>query len=101
MGHPVHVAPVVEWDINITFPADILVGNLYWLDRQGHDNVIHETAKVHDGARLNRTILGPNVQIRHPIALDQVVILADTTVDLDQDLRNAVVYGEHVVSCEK
>jgi len=99
MGHPVHVAPVVEWDLNITFPVDILVGNQYWREREGLDNVVDETAEIHGDARLRRTVIGPNVRIIHPIALDNVVVLPNTVVDANRDLTNAVIYEDHLIEC--
>jgi len=99
MGHPVHVAPVVEWDLNITFPVDILVGNQYWREREGLDNVVDETAEIHGDARLRRTVIGPNVKIVHPIALDNVVVLPNTVVEANRDLTNAVIYEDHLIEC--
>jgi NDP-sugar pyrophosphorylase family protein len=99
MGHPVHVAPVVEWDLNITFPADILVGNRYWLEREGLDNVVHESARIHPEAKLSGAVIGRNVEVVHPIRLDDVVVLPETRVDADRDLKSAVIYGKHVVEC--
>ncbi len=97
MGHPVFVAPVVEWDLNITFPRDVLEGNRYWRKRKGLDNVVHDSATVHDGATLDGAVLGPNVQVTAPVALRDVVVIADTVID--RPLERVVVYGEHVIDC--
>lgn len=99
LGHPVHVAPVVEWDLNITFPKDILEGNRYWREREQVDNAVHETAEVHPDAVLRGAVIGANARITQPIRLDNVVVLPDTVVDSSEDLRDAVLYGSHVVDC--
>lgn len=98
MGHPVFVAPVVEWDLNITFPVDILVGNRFWRERLGETNIVDPTARVHDGAKLSGVVLGENTVVDSPVTLDNVVVLPDTTVN--QDLTDAVLYGEHVIRCD-
>lgn len=99
LGYPVHVAPVVEWDLNITFPKDILEGNRYWLEREGLENVVHASADVHPDAVLRGAVIGARAQVTHAITLENVVILADTVVDSDADLRDAVIFGDHVVHC--
>ena len=88
LGHRVFVAPVVEWDLNITFSAgDILVGNRYWRERLGLANVVAPEAEVHPEARLSGAMVGARAKIRHPIALDNVVVFADADVGVREAPR--------------
>lgn len=100
LGQAVYVAAVVEWDLNITFPSDILVGNRFWRERLGLDNVIADTAEVHPGARLSGTVLGRGVKVTHPVRMENVVVLPDTVVASERDLVDAVLYGDYLVECE-
>lgn len=99
LGHKVFVAPVVEWDLNITFARDILVGNRFWRERMGVANVIAEGADVHPQARLSGAIVGARARVVHPIGLDNVVVFDGTVVDSREDLRDCLVFKEQLVRC--
>jgi dTDP-glucose pyrophosphorylase len=99
LGHDVRVAPVVEWDLNITFAGDILAGNRYWLGRLGLENLVAPDAEVHPEARLSGVVVGPRAKIARPIALEDVVVLADALVASDQDLAGCVCFREQIVRC--
>ena len=101
LGHKVFVAPVVEWDLNITFAADILVGNRFWRERLGLANVVAPGAEVHPGARLSGAIVGAGARIRHPIALDNVVVFAGADVDSQEDLSDCLLFRDQIVRCKR
>jgi NDP-sugar pyrophosphorylase family protein len=100
LGHKVFVAPVVEWDLNITFAGDILVGNRYWRERLGLSNLIAEGAVIDPGARLSGAIVGRGARIRHPIALDNVVVFAGADVDTREDLADCLFFRDQIVRCK-
>lgn len=99
LGQKVFVAPVVEWDLNITFPADILEGNRYWRRRLGQENVVAPDAVVHPGARLAGAVIGPRARVRHPIRLEDVVVFEDTDLSGTDDLCGCLVFGQQIVRC--
>lgn len=99
LGHRVFVAPVVEWDLNITFASDILVGNRYWRERTGAANVIAPDAEVHPGARLQGAVIGPRARVRHPISLENVVVFAGTELDSREDFADCLFFRDQVVRC--
>lgn len=99
LGQKVHVAPVVEWDLNITFPVDILEGNRYWRELIGARNVVAADALLHPGTRLEGAVLGAGVRVRNPILLEDVVAFEGTDVTSSEDLSGCLIFGEQVVRC--
>jgi dTDP-glucose pyrophosphorylase len=99
LGQKVFVAPVVEWDLNITFPVDILEGNRYWRERLGQRNVVAPDVVLHPGARLEGAVLGAGVKVRHGIALEDVVVFEGTDVTSREDLAGCLLFGEQIVRC--
>jgi dTDP-glucose pyrophosphorylase len=98
-GLKVAAEAVVDWDLNVTFPRDLLTGNLRWLEHVRQDNIVDASARVHPGARLERSVLGRDVVVDAPIAIRESVILPGTVVTGPDDLRRAIVSREIVTRC--
>lgn len=98
-GYKVAVEPVVEWDLNVTFPGDLLDGNIAYLQHLGVDNLVDETATVEDGVELSRCVVGAQSTIKGPGRLADTVVLPGTTVEAGQDLRRALVSPDLISRC--
>jgi len=98
-GWTVHHHPIVERDLNLTKPADLLAINLIELDRRGLTELVGEHVRMPDGARIHRSVIGEGVLIRHPIRISNSVIMPHVVVDARQDLDCVVMDGEHSVYC--
>ena len=98
-GHKVVTEPVIDWDLNVTFPGDLLDGNIAWLDRMGMDNLIDPTAMVDENVSLDRCIVAPRAQLKGPRRLSQTVILPDTVLDAGEDLHRALVSHDLIARC--
>lgn len=96
-GFKVAAESVIDWDLNVTFPKDLLTGNLQWLKHAGVDNLVAPTARVHAGAKLVRAVVGEGVIIDAPVVIEDSVILPNSRVD--EDLRRAIVSRELVIRC--
>lgn len=98
-GLKVAAEAVIDWDLNVTFPRDLLEGNLSWLRHVGRDHAIDPGATVHAGARLERCVVGPGVRITAARELKECVVLADTEVGPGEPLTRALVSGDLVIRC--
>jgi dTDP-glucose pyrophosphorylase len=98
-GWIVHHQPIVERDLNLTKPEDLLTINLLELDRRGLPHLIHELVTLPPGARVERSVIGEGVLVRHPIRISNSVILPNVVVDSKHDLDCVVMDGEHSVYC--
>jgi dTDP-glucose pyrophosphorylase len=91
------VEPVVTWDLNITFPRDLLEGNLAYLRAVGAENLVDPTARVEGSVRLEGCVVGARCVLEGPRMLRHCVVLPDTRLAPGEDLVRAIVGGELVI----
>ena len=98
-GYHVRHHPIVERDLNLTKPEDLLTINLIELERKGLSQLVGEQVETPPGTRIERSVIGDGVVIRHPIRISNSVIMPGVTVEAKQDLDAVVMDGEHSVYC--
>jgi glucose-1-phosphate thymidylyltransferase len=98
-GWVVHHHAIVERDLNLTKPEDLLAINLLELDRRGISHLVADRVTLPEGARVVRSVIGEGVLVRHPISITNSVILPNVVVDVKHDLDGVVMDGEHSVYC--
>jgi NDP-sugar pyrophosphorylase family protein len=90
-GFPVYAADVVDWDMNITIPDDLLACNVELLRRKDRPNLIGEAVQMHAGATVQNSIIGDNVWIQHPIEIRDSLIFAQSVVTTRKALHGSIV----------
>ena len=98
-GYNVRHTPIVERDLNLTKPDDLLMINLMELRRHGLTSLVDESTVVPRGASITNSVIGPGVVIQHPIRIANSVIMAGVVVDSRGDLDGVVMSSEHSVQC--
>ena len=98
-GWIVHHHQVVERDLNLTKPEDVLAINLLELDRRGLTSLLADRVTLPEGTQVERSVIGEGVLVRHPIRIVNSVILPNAVVDSKHDLDGVVMDGEHTVYC--
>lgn len=98
-GYIVHHHPIVERDLNLTKPDDLLAINLLELERSGLSHLIDQSVSFPEGTQIVRSVIGRGVVIRHPIKISRSVIMPGVTVTATSDLDSVVMDGEHTVYC--
>jgi dTDP-glucose pyrophosphorylase len=98
-GWIVHHHAIVERDLNLTKPEDVLAINLIELDRRGLPHLIADRVTLPAGTRIERSIIGEGVLVRHPIRIVNSVILPNAVIDAKHDLDGVVMDGEHTIYC--
>ena len=98
-GYIVHHHAIVERDLNLTKPDDLLTINLIELSRRGLPHLIGERVTAPSGVTIERSVIGDQVIIRHPIRITNSVIMPNVVVDATNDLDSVVMDGEHSVYC--
>ena len=99
-GNRVRPANVIEQDINLTNPGDLLRCNLLHARRNGLDDVIGEGSSVHPGAQLENCVIGAGVTIAHPIRITNSVVFDRTRVDTAVDLDRVIFTPGGLVDCQ-
>ena len=98
-GYVVRHQPIVNRDLNLTKPDDLLAINLFELDQRGLPHLIGDRVTVPEGTRIERSVIGDGVVILHPIRISNSVIMPNVTVDTTSDIDSVVMDGEHLVHC--
>jgi dTDP-glucose pyrophosphorylase len=98
---PVLISEVVSWDMNITFPADVLACNLYQLQRLGKKALIGNEITLHPDAVVENCVIGDGVVVRHPIRISNCVVFPYTTVTSTDDVDRFVLSPEHQIDCRQ
>ena len=68
-GYHVCHHPIVERDLNLTKPEDLLAINLIELGRKGLEHLVGERVSAPSGTRIERSVIGEGVHVRHPIRI--------------------------------
>ncbi len=96
----VETAEVVEEDVNISTPADLLRCNLEELDRLGVANLIGPEAVIAPTAHLRRCIIGAGARIGGKVNLEDCLVFPSVTIgDPQRPLRNHIVTAEVYIDC--
>ncbi len=98
-GYITHHHPIVERDLNLTKPSDLLTINLIELARAGLSKLVEPTASLVPGVTVERSVIGKGVTVTHPIKITDSIILPGVTVTASTDLDAVVMDGEHTVYC--
>lgn len=98
-GLPVYAADVVRWDVNLTFPRDVLTCNLFELESRGLGRLVGDRAEIHPGARLTNVVVGEGATIAKPIHVRNTVVFPDAKVTATHDVDTYIVTPEHEIDC--
>lgn len=98
-GYVVKHYPIVERDLNLTKPEDLLLINLLELKRQGLGALIDPSAVLPAAATVENSVIGAQAVVRHPIRITNSVIMSGVVVDSDTDLDSVVMSSDATVHC--
>jgi dTDP-glucose pyrophosphorylase len=98
-GYLVKHHPIVERDLNLTKPDDLLVINLLELKRHGLASLVDPSATIAAGAEITNSVIGAHARVQHPIRIANSVIMPGVLVTSTTDLDAVVMSGEHTVHC--
>ena len=87
------------WDLNLTFPYDLLAANILALSHQGQAALVSPDSNVHPECQLHQCVIGPNVEITEPITIERSLVFDGATVPVHEPLDRVVVTPDKVVDC--
>jgi dTDP-glucose pyrophosphorylase len=88
--YPVRVAPVVQWDMNLTYIGDLIACCVHQLSALGQRFLVGHGCSIADGVELIDTVVGDNVTITRPTAFERCVVLSDVVLREGGRHRDAV-----------
>ena len=95
-GHRVKAARVIEDDLNLSYPPDLLDINLRLL---GDGNCIGQDVRLAPGARVERSVLMDGVSVQHPIRLRECLVFPGVTLAGQADIERRIITLDHTIDC--
>lgn len=96
-GFSVYSTEVVEWDMNITYAADLLDCNQIQLKLIGKNKIIGRNSKIHPRVNIQHSVIGNNVSIKFPIKIKNSVILDNVSWNSKKDIKSSLVTHNSVI----
>lgn len=98
-GHRVCTAEVVDEDLNLTNPYDLLSINLREARDRFGGTLVHASAALAAPAQVERSVIGARVQVSNPIDIQDSLIFEDTEVTQRRALRRSIITPHGVLDC--
>jgi dTDP-glucose pyrophosphorylase len=99
-GNRVRPANVIQEDINLTNPADLLRCNLLHASHGSRDVVIGNATSIHPAADLTNCVIGSNVIIERPLKLQNSLIFDNTHLDATGTFNRVIFTPDGLVDCQ-
>jgi len=90
-GLKVYTSEIVEWDMNVTVPEDLLECNMRALKHLYMRNVIGENVSLPSGTEVVNSVIGDGVRVATPIRISDSVILPGARIEAPGDISRSIV----------
>ncbi len=90
---------VIQDDLNLTFPEDLLYINLMELKRRNEVRLIGKNARVINDRLIENSIIGNNVEVKREARIRNSVIFSDTVIDPAEDIENTIITPDKMIYC--
>ncbi|MCH8842457.1 MAG: NTP transferase domain-containing protein [SAR324 cluster bacterium] len=97
-GYRVVHLPMIENDINLTYPKDIHATNMAELKRRGLDQFVGNNVELPPGCIIENSVVGNNVRIEGEVRISKCVIFSGSIVRSDVHLENLVITPERILN---
>jgi NDP-sugar pyrophosphorylase family protein len=98
LGYKIYAKEIIDWDMNLTRPEDVLQCNLNWLKHQDRIELVDPEVQLPVGSRLERAIIGANVTVERPSVLKDVIVFSGTQIRGGW-IEHALVTPTGLISC--
>lgn len=98
-GYSVYAEDIIEWDVNLTRPADILRCNIASLELRHQPYLIGSNTSIPEGSNIGHAVIGKNVIIDHPVSLHRVLVFDESHIDSNERLENVVITPRAIIPC--
>jgi glucose-1-phosphate thymidylyltransferase len=101
-GHRVVHADIIEEDLNLTTPEDLLNINMAELKKGNLANYsLDSSLQQIELNGISMCVMGKRVLIEHPVSLDNCVVFDDVRVPKHTDVANAILTPDGVIQCQR
>lgn len=97
-GHRVVHNDIIDKDLNLTVPEDLLSINLQELQRLGLENFCLDPS-TRPSAGVSLCVIGRRVSFEPPVALQNCILFDDVSVPAGTNLTNAILTPDGIIQC--
>lgn len=97
-GFPVNIAKVIEADINLTYPHDLVKSNIAMLNHLSCDSMVGKNT-ILNGAKIPGSVIGDNVVIKNPITIENSLVFSNSVVESRTDLNYSIITPDTIFNC--
>ena len=99
-GFVVSHRSVVSFDLNLTFPHELLALNLMELKRLQLKNIIGKNARIPSGASLENVVVGEESIVKYPIMIKNSIVFPGVVVSSETDIENSIILKSDFIQCD-
>lgn len=99
-GFVVSHRPVVSFDLNLTFPHELLSLNLMELKRRQLKNIIGKNARISSGASVENSVIGEESIVKFPIMIKNSIVFPGVVVSSETDIENSIILKSDFIQCD-
>jgi hypothetical protein len=96
-GNPIYAVEVVQWDVNVSYPDDLLACNLKMLREMNLDFLIGQGARIGSQTQILSSIIGDRAIVDSPVVLEECLVLPDTQVANHSGTMRRHIFGDGLV----
>ena len=96
-GGRVRSLNVIERDMNLTYPQDLLELNLYEIARQNGENIVGKRVEIAPTAAVRNCVVGSEARIGEGVQLENCVVFDRVIVEAGKSYVNAILTQERVI----
>ncbi len=98
-GFNVKQLPVIDDDLNLTFPSDLLQLNLKLLKENEYAVHVRQEDRIDDSLRLESTVIGKGVILTGTGTVKNSVIFPGTEMEINGHVKNSIITPSHYIYC--
>lgn len=103
-GYRVEAADIIQRDVNLSYPQDLLDLNLDLLERSGEQNFLGDGVEVHQDADIRGSVLMNGARVVSPVTMRACLVMPGVEVDTRQSQRQSlsrtILTGDAEIHCE-
>ena len=96
-GGKVKSLSVIDLDMNLTYPQDLLELNLYEIKRRNCDNILGRNVLMASDVSIKNCVIGNNVHVKEGVSLTNCVVFDGVVVERDKTFTQSIITQDRVI----
>ena len=98
-GYRVEAADIIERDLNLSYPRDLLGLNLHLLNQSGESNCVGPDVVLDEDVDLQGCVLMRGARVGPQVAMRDCLLFPDARVEGPRELRHMIITKDVEIQC--